>query len=119
MQLDEIIKVTPAALDYLKSLVGKKDGALGFYLQVKNSGCSGFRYNPTIIKQEPTEEFISADFSGLKIFVAQDALKMLQGTTIDCKELALRQKQIIYKNPNAEDVCGCGESFNVKDGANG
>ena len=114
MNLSEIITITPSALEYLKSLVQKKSG-LGFYLKIKNSGCSGLRYDPKIVSSQPEADVLSGDFSGLKVFIDPSAVEVLKNTVIDCEDLVLKQKQIIYKNPNAEDVCGCGESFNIKD----
>jgi iron-sulfur cluster assembly accessory protein len=113
MNVTDVITVTPAAQDYLSQLVAKKS-AHGFYLKIKNSGCSGLRYNPEIVMSPPAEA-LSGDFAGLTIYIDDNAVEILQDTVIDCKDLVLKQKQIIYKNPNAEDVCGCGESFNIKD----
>ena len=113
MNLSELITITPDALEYLRALVNKKQ-AYGFYLKIKNSGCSGVRYDPQIVTEAPAGDIISGDFSGLNVFIDANAAEILKDTVIDCKEMALKQKQIVYRNPNAEDVCGCGESFNVR-----
>ena len=114
MNLENIIKITPKAAEYLNYLVAKKN-AHGFYLKIKNSGCSGMRYDPEVVNEAPSGDILSANFSGLQVFIDASSAEILQDTTIDCKDLVLKQKQITYTNPNAEDVCGCGESFNIKD----
>jgi len=49
---------------------------------------------------------------GLKIVVDSKAVMSLLGTEMDYIEDDLKS-QFIFKNPNAKEMCGCGQSFSV------
>lgn len=49
---------------------------------------------------------------GVRIVVDPRALLTVVGTQVDWREDALAA-QFVFENPNAKDVCGCGESFST------
>ena len=113
IDLHEIITVTPAAISHLKQLLAKRAGSIGFQLAVKtDAGCSGYRYAPSLIQSTPDEAYVVGTFDDVLIYVPESSIQYLQDCTIDCVEKALKQRQMIYSNPRADNVCGCGESFN-------
>ena len=51
---------------------------------------------------------------GVKVVIEPKALFHIVGTTMDFETTAL-SSQFVFINPNATAMCGCGESFSVKD----
>ena len=49
---------------------------------------------------------------GVKIVVDRKSLVFLDGTEVDFAMVGLNEG-FQFKNPNAKDACGCGESFTV------
>ena len=49
---------------------------------------------------------------GVKVFVDPKSLLFLDGTEVDFGKEGLNEG-FQFKNPNAKDACGCGESFTV------
>lgn len=80
-------------------------------LSVKESGCSGFMYVMDFVDQgEATDQ--PFNFDGVNVFVAKDALAILNGTEIELVTEGVNQS-IQFNNPNAKAMCGCGESFTL------
>ena len=49
---------------------------------------------------------------GVKVYVAASMLPLVQGTEIDYVREGINAA-LKFKNPHAENECGCGESFSV------
>ena len=54
----------------------------------------------------------SFEDNGIKIVVDKKSFLYLIGTTLDYSG-GLNGKGFVFKNPNADRTCGCGESFSV------
>ena len=106
------IHITAAALHYLQQLCAS-EGAMGFRLSVKEAGCSGYRYVPDLC-HEVVDSDRSFAYDGLTIYMPPQSLPYLEGVTVDLAIKSLGQSQLVFKNPQAEDHCGCGESFSIK-----
>ncbi|NVJ59801.1 MAG: iron-sulfur cluster assembly accessory protein [Gammaproteobacteria bacterium] len=80
-------------------------------LSIKESGCSGYMYVMDFVNHGDAndQEF---NFDDIKLFVAKDALPLLNGTEIDFVTEGVNSS-IQFKNPNAKAMCGCGESFTL------
>jgi iron-sulfur cluster assembly protein len=78
---------------------------------VKGGGCSGLSYELDFDNQlkEGDHEF---DNDGLKIVCDKKSLLYLIGTELDYSD-GLNGKGFEFKNPNAQRVCACGESFSL------
>ena len=48
----------------------------------------------------------------MQVFVAPDALNLLDGSEVDYVNEGLN-RFFRFNNPNVKDQCGCGESFSV------
>jgi len=71
-------------------------------------------YMPEMVPQpRPTDEKIKID--SLCIYVDRDAVSLIRGTEIDYVQKHAGVHQLVFNNPNADNVCGCGESFNLKE----
>lgn len=78
---------------------------------VKSGGCSGLSYELNFDQQEQENDKIFED-NGVKIAVNKQSFLYLVGTTLEFSG-GLNGKGFIFKNPNAERTCGCGESFSL------
>lgn len=83
----------------------------GLRVGVLPGGCSGFQYGLNI-EDEPAEDDIVLESSGLKLFVDPFSLQYLMGTEIDYVS-TFQGSGFTFNNPNAAGGCGCGSSFTV------
>lgn len=114
--MSDLFSFTEAAYVYIKGMLDKKQG-LGFRVSLKKTGCSGLSYAPTIITQEVAGDLQFQVKAGFKVYVDPDCVAYVKGLTVDYveekKEGSLKQKKLIFINPNEKSRCGCGESFHV------
>jgi iron-sulfur cluster assembly accessory protein len=108
---DAVLTITEAAAKHLSAQI-TRTGSAGIRLAVNESGCSGFMYELNLTPEEPEGDKVFYLAEGVKLFVAVDALPMVQGTEIDYHTEGLNST-IKFNNPNAKALCGCGESFTV------
>ena len=109
------ISMTNAACEYIQAKITKDQG-IGFRLSIKKTGCSGYAYYPTIIKEINSTDIVINVNPILNIFIDSQWHHLLQGLTIDYIEeekSGLKQKRLVFTNPNEANRCGCGESFHV------
>ncbi|MBV53005.1 MAG: hypothetical protein CL816_02945 [Coxiellaceae bacterium] len=109
-----MIHLTEAAILHLRKKIADKK-ALGFRLGIKSSGCSGFRYVPELALNESPNDLIIEVAEGVTVFIPEDARSAIEGMTIDFVSKDLGLKQMVFNNPRAENLCGCGESFSIKE----
>jgi iron-sulfur cluster assembly protein len=106
-----IVTLTLHAVNHIKKNINEMQ-ASGFRLAVKKTGCSGLAYVPDIVFEAKSDD-ICYQFEGISVFVDKDSVKYLQGTVIDYLDYGLGQTKLVFHNPNAASLCGCGESFNL------
>lgn len=114
MSESAMITLTDAAASHIAAILKRHKNSVGFRLSVKATGCSGYMYNPNVVDQEDEDDIRIDTDQGITVFVDYQWLPILSGTVIDLVEEDLGQKKLIYKNPNVDDECGCGESFSLK-----
>lgn len=111
-----MITFTDAACAYIKKMLDKNHG-IGFRLSIKKTGCSGHAYLPSVVEKiNPTDIQFETE-NGLTIFVDATWLSVLQGLNVDYIEeekSGLKQKRLVFTNPNESSRCGCGESFHIE-----
>ena len=102
--------MTEPAKVYIASYL-KKHQAKAMRLTVKKSGCSGFKYDivATDVMNENDRVFQEND---AVVVISSDDLLYYAGTEIDYIQDGLNKK-MVFNNPLAQNVCGCGESFNL------
>ena len=105
------VNLTTNAADRVRKFMADNNHALGLRLGVKIVGCSGYAYvvDLTDVVNEDDSVFES---NGVKIVVNQKSLSIVDGTEIDFSREGLNEG-FAYSNPNAKNMCGCGESFGV------
>ena len=78
---------------------------------VKSGGCSGLSYELNFDKEEKENDKIFKH-NGIKILVDKKSFLYLVGITLDYSG-GLNGAGFVFKNPNANRTCGCGESFSL------
>lgn len=112
----KMITFTDAASTYIKKMI-EKDGAAGFRLTIKKTGCSGYSYAPAVIKAAVTTDTKMELANGATVYLDTTWMHLLEGLTVDYVEedkAGLKQKRLVFINPNESSRCGCGESFHVE-----
>lgn len=110
-----VLTVTPLAANKIKDLLeqrGLADHALRVF--VAGGGCSGMQYGMAF-EANPQETDVMVETDGVKLVVDPTSLMYVQGAIIDFVD-ALVGGGFRIDNPNAVSSCGCGSSFNPKNG---
>jgi len=110
------ITITDAAVAHIQKMLAAEKESSIFRLAVKKSGCSGYRYDPQIVPK-PEADDVEVSLGDWVVYVQADTEAFFDGLTIDLIHKFLGH-QLTFINPNAEDECGCGESFALKDPEN-
>lgn len=107
-----MIKVTESARDQAVRLMAES-GVEGSFIRVgvQGGGCSGLMYDLDFDTEEKEDDKVFED-NGVKIVVDKKSFLYLVGTTLDYSG-GLNGKGFVFKNPNADRTCGCGESFSI------
>lgn len=108
-----MITFTESAIQHIDNMLKDKGENTAFRLSVKKTGCSGYMYVPEIVTTKK-ESDIEVRESNLIIYIDKEAVPLIQGTIVDYVKKTLGMSQLEFQNPNAESLCGCGESFNLK-----
>ncbi len=106
------LHLTEAAADHIARMLEKRGRGLGLRIGTKKSGCSGFGYAVDYADsiEEGDEVFES---HGVRLVVDKVSLAYLAGTEIDFVKTNALNQGFEFRNPNARNTCGCGESFGV------
>ena len=107
----ELVTVTNEAAEHLRgSLAGQ--GKEAVRISIEESGCTGFKYVMEEVDVAAEHDVTVALANGVKVFIAPNAVALLQGTEIDYVREGIN-RTLKFKNPNVTAECGCGESFTV------
>ena len=105
------IHLSDVAAARVRHFLQNRGKGIGLRLGVKTTGCSGLAYVLEFV-DEVQEGDVVFETKGVKVIVDQKSLVFLDGTEVDFAKVGL-QEGFQFKNPNAKDACGCGESFTV------
>ena len=107
-----MIKVSDTAKKQAIRLM-EEDGKPGAFIRVgvQGGGCSGLMYQLEFDTEEKEGDKAFED-NGVKIVVDKKSFLYLVGTELDYSG-GLNGKGFVFKNPNADRTCGCGESFSI------
>jgi iron-sulfur cluster assembly protein len=106
-----ILDVTPAAADRITHLLDR-DGKLashGLRLKVVGGGCSGLMYQLGFDDQVGDQD-TAYEARGVRIIVDEKSALYVTGSTLDFVD-TLQESGFKIVNPNAQNTCGCGQSF--------
>lgn len=106
------ITLTPAALERARNYLAASPGRIGLRFGVRRTGCSGWGYVVDLAEHANPDDTMF-DVDGIRVIVDAASLPLVQGTEIDFVKQGLNA-QFAFRNPNAADACGCGESFTTQ-----
>ncbi len=105
------IHLTDIAASRVQHYLQNRGKGIGLRLGVKTTGCSGLAYVIEFVDELRDDDEVF-ESRGVKVVVDKKSLMFLDGTEVDYAKVGL-QEGFQFKNPNAKDSCGCGESFTV------
>ncbi len=108
IQVTDIAKKKVSELMHEEGFDAKKDFVR---VGVKSGGCSGLSYDLNFDKEEQENDKIF-EHNDIKIIVDKKSFLYLVGTILDYSG-GLNGTGFVFKNPNANRTCGCGESFSL------
>ena len=109
------LRVTPAAIKHFRQKLAGS-GAAAIRLRVKESGCTGFMYVVDLAEAPADTDLPMQLADDVELLVDRGSIPVLLGTTVDYVREGLNFL-LKFENPNAQDHCGCGESFNIRESA--
>ena len=108
-----MITVHENARDQVRRLMAEEGSPEGSFVRVgvKGGGCSGLMYELTF-DHEMREGDQTFEDNGVKVVVDPKGFLYLVGTELQYSG-DLNGKGFVFHNPNANRICGCGESFSI------
>lgn len=106
-----MITLTENAAQRVNGFLENRGKGLGLRLGVKTTGCSGMAYVIEFVDEQDESDSVF-ESNGVKVFVDPKSLIYIDGTEVDFVKQGLNEG-FEFKNPNAKDECGCGESFTL------
>ncbi len=105
------IHLTDVAANRVQKFLANRGKGIGLRLGVKTTGCSGLAYVLEFVDELQSDDEVF-ESKGVKVVIDQKSLLFLDGTEVDFGKEGLNEG-FQFRNPNAKDACGCGESFTV------
>ncbi len=114
-----MITVTENAAAKIRELMAEEPEADVGVLRVaiQGGGCSGFQY-ALGFDRGPQDGDNEIEMHGVKVVVDPFSAPYLSGSEIDYVD-ALMGAGFAINNPNVQAACGCGSSFQAKEGVEG
>jgi iron-sulfur cluster assembly accessory protein len=109
---EQLVTVTPAAARHFRSSV-QAAGVNGVRIDVRESGCTGFKYVLDEVAAGDHTDLALALDQGITLYISAAAMPFLRGTEIDYVREGVNYS-LKFINPNVTAECGCGESFSVE-----
>lgn len=105
-----MVSLSEQAVTKIRSLqkeISGEDKLLRIF--VESGGCSGLEYGMSFDLRKDEDELLES--GGVSFLMDPTSLSYLSGSVVDFDD-GLNGKGFEIRNPNAENTCGCGKSFN-------
>lgn len=108
----ELVVVTERAAREIRTIFDRErpTGSVGLRLGVVGGGCSGLSYKMEFSERRANDRII--DLDGFDVLLDPKSAIYLKDVTLDFDD-GLMGKGFVFRNPNASNTCGCGDSFSV------
>jgi iron-sulfur cluster assembly protein len=108
---DEVVALTPgAAAEVRRLLAAEPEPGRGLRLGVAGGGCSGLTYKVEFDRRRDGDVVVA--HGGFEVYMDRKSAIYLRGITVD-HQPGLTGRGFQFRNPNATNTCGCGESFAI------
>jgi iron-sulfur cluster assembly accessory protein len=114
-----MISITENAASKIRQLMEEEpeDGVSVLRVAIQGGGCSGFQY-ALGFDRGPQDGDNEIEMHGVRVVVDPFSAPYLVGSEIDYVD-ALMGAGFAINNPNVQAACGCGSSFQAKEGVEG
>lgn len=111
-----MVTVTESAATKIRQLLAEEpDGELSVLrIAIEGGGCSGFQY-ALGFDRGPQDGDNEVEQHGVRVVIDPFSAPYLAGSEIDYVD-ALMGAGFAINNPNVQAACGCGSSFQAKEG---
>jgi iron-sulfur cluster assembly protein len=111
-----VVTVTDSAADKIRELMASEpEGEVAVLrIAVQGGGCSGFQY-ALGFDRGPQDGDNEVEANGVRVVIDPFSAPYLAGSEIDFVD-ALMGAGFAINNPNVQAACGCGSSFQAKEG---
>ena len=111
-----LVTLTETAAEKIRQLMAEEPDSDATVLRVaiQGGGCSGFQY-ALGFDRGPQDGDNEIEMNGVKVVVDPFSAPYLRGSEIDFVD-ALMGAGFAINNPNVQAACGCGSSFQAKEG---
>ena len=112
MSVPELISLTERARREIRSIFEREqpgDG-VGLRFGVVGGGCSGLSYEMEFSEGRANVNVLH--FEGFRVLLDPKSAIYLKDVIVDFED-GLKGKGFVFRNPNATNTCGCGDSFSV------
>jgi iron-sulfur cluster assembly protein len=104
-----VIELTEGARTEVRRLMAEQEQA-GLRLGIKGGGCSGLSYLLEFTEERDGDTVV--EFDDIRVFLDRKSTIYLRGVTLD-HQAGLDGRGFVFRNPQASNTCGCGESFSL------
>jgi iron-sulfur cluster assembly accessory protein len=115
--LRSMVTVTESAATKIRALMAEEpEGEVSVLrIAIQGGGCSGFQY-ALGFDRGPQDGDNEIEMNGVRVVIDPFSAPYLTGAEIDYVD-ALMGAGFAINNPNVQAACGCGSSFQAKEGA--
>lgn len=108
----QLVSLTQEAIEEVRRLTVVENHAegTGLRLGVKGGGCSGLSYHLAFDQPKDNDHILNQE--GVRVIMDRKSAIYLKGLEVHFQS-GLEGKGFVFRNPNASNTCGCGESFSV------
>ena len=112
-----MVTVTESAATKIRALMAEEpEGEISVLrIAIQGGGCSGFQY-ALGFDRGPQDGDNEIEMNGVRVVIDPFSAPYLAGAEIDYVD-ALMGAGFAINNPNVQAACGCGSSFQAKEGA--
>lgn len=112
MSAPDLVTVTERAVREIRSIFERErpEPGTGLRLGVVGGGCSGLSYEMEFSETRTNDNILA--FEGFEVLLDPKSAIYLKDVILDFED-GLKGKGFVFKNPNATNTCGCGESFSI------
>jgi iron-sulfur cluster assembly accessory protein len=114
-----VVTVTASAAEKIRELIAQEseEDVSVLRIAIQGGGCSGFQY-ALGFDRGPQDGDNEIESNGVKVVIDPFSAPYLTGSEIDYVD-ALMGAGFAINNPNVQAACGCGSSFQAKEGVAG
>ena len=109
------ITLTENAAKQIRKQLAKRGKGLALRIGIKKVGCSGFAYTFDYADDIRVGDQMFESYDA-NVIIDAGSLPFLDGSRVDFVKEGLNDS-FKFDNPNVDNMCGCGESFSLKESA--